>query len=313
MENQPANSDEPAAKTDSHSSSQSDAKSDSRSNVAEVAKDAVTTELPDDEVVKSKPLPSVSQGRSEDDVAMVGDDPLPDTREAPPISQTSSPAERDEIHTLELEPTHVTVDTKSLQGESTLELEHEKEGENVITTKSHVVNRPEVGVVSPKLEAAVDTESSVLPSAPALIDFCTDMDEVGGAEIVGVSDIAGQSAEVEEEGNKILYPRLDSIMRGTDWGLLIRSHPVQYCVSLDTGHSQFFNVGSLGTRLVLNVIYTYIYHDISLVPNALCVSLSLLMLHTERETFLYTTCGKQRHPGMRSLLYTMTSMLHVVA
>lgn len=75
----------------------------------------------------------------------------------------------------------------------------------------------EVGVVSPELVAAV-TEIEVAPSAPPLIDFCDEADQVAGGletnNVASVSAVATASAEVTEESNKILYPRLDSIMRG---------------------------------------------------------------------------------------------------
>ena len=58
---------------------------------------------------------------------------------------------------------------------------------------------------------------AVLPSAPALIDFCTEEHQVLGIEAVNIIPEAADvstTAEVSQEASGILYPRLDSIMRG---------------------------------------------------------------------------------------------------
>ena len=88
------------------------------------------------------------------------------------------------------------------------------------------------------VEAAVQDVAAVevLPSAPALIDF-SDEAQQSSQQVVNVqtvastvttTTVASMGAEGTEDASKILYPRLDSIMQGTQVMLLYRARCNQW-------------------------------------------------------------------------------------
>ena len=97
-------------------------------------------------------------------------------------------------------------------------LEGEGEGERNVVTLSQVE----------KIEATVQAQDSaaamVLPSAPALIDFSDESqqltEQVADVQPVTTTAIATSAVAVDvsvegtEDASRILYPRLDSIMQG---------------------------------------------------------------------------------------------------
>lgn len=78
----------------------------------------------------------------------------------------------------------------------------------------------DVPAAKSELTTSVKEGSAILPLAPALIDFSTEECQVLGVQVMDIlPEIAdtttSMSEEVIQESSRILYPRLDSIMRGT--------------------------------------------------------------------------------------------------
>lgn len=93
------------------------------------------------------------------------------------------------------------------------------------TTQVSTRDHQEVTAAKSELATTAKEGPAILPSAPALIDFSTEEQQMLGVQAVDVvpatADATSESAEVIQESSRILYPRLDSIMRGTYLNLYI--------------------------------------------------------------------------------------------
>ena len=97
--------------------------------------------------------------------------------------------------------------------------------ESEAPTTTHVSTKDrEVSAAKSELVTTVKEGPAILPSAPALIDFSMEEQQVLGVQAMDtvpeIADAASMSAEVIQESSRILYPRLDSIMRGTMYNVL---------------------------------------------------------------------------------------------
>ena len=239
------------ARSDPHSTCQDEAKpnSDSKSEVTTAGKAEVTENVQDDDggggtenkddaketddYVKSKPLSLTDKPQeltSTSEVSLpqegtteAGDSAPQEVVTEPTIEQENRDLEPKESDTkIELKPPTMEVNERLQSAESAITSDsadrevtiqpHPLESDN----HTHSVEQ-KVGVASLSVTPTIKEASAVedIPSAPALIDFSTDTHQPEAVDLTPVSPVVSVSTEVTEESSKILYPRLDSIMRGT--------------------------------------------------------------------------------------------------